>query len=615
MLKKTYLLGLSYGYHDAAAVLLCDGEIVAAAQEERFTRIKQDPAFPENALRYCLAEGAIALTDLAGVYYYENPHKKLNRLVSTYLSYGLRGYRSFVAEMPAWLTRKVHVRSDLRRKLQSLAGRPDWQPVIKYVDHHASHAAAAFLASPYDEAAVLCIDGVGEWATTTAWTGVQNTLTPVWEIRFPHSLGLLYSAVTYFCGFKVDSGEYKVMGLAPYGKPVYADTIRQHLIDIKPDGSFWLDMAYFDFAVGDCMVTDKFSDLFGGPRREPESRLTQREFDLAASVQVVLEDVLCRLARTLRERTGQRRLCMAGGVALNCVANGKLLQEGIFDEIWVQPASGDSGGALGAALYGWHQHCAKARRASDTDRMQASLLGTAYSNAEIGIALQAHGAVATQLEGDALYAETARLLAEGKVIGWFQGRMEFGPRSLGARSILGDARNTTMQSIMNLKIKNRESFRPFAPAVLEEHVSEWFDLDRASPYMLFVVDVNRSKWTAQAAHASTLTGIELLKCQRSQIPAVTHVDYSARVQTVSAQSNPAFRQLLLHFHRQTGCPLLVNTSFNVRGEPIVESPANAYACFMRTEMDYLVIGNYVLNKADQPAFAETGDWRELFALD
>jgi carbamoyltransferase len=615
MLKKTYLLGLSYGYHDAAAVLLCDGEIVAAVQEERFTRIKQDPAFPENALRYCLAEAGIPLTDVEGVFYYENPHKKLSRLFSTYLSYGMRGYRSFVSEMPAWLTRKVHVKRSLRSRLQHIAGKPGWQPDIHYVDHHASHAAAAFFASQFDEAAVLCIDGVGEWATTSAWNGVNNTLTPVWEIKFPHSLGLLYSAVTYFCGFKVDSGEYKLMGLAPYGEPVYAETIRRNLIDIKPDGSFWLNMEYFDFAVGDCMVTDKFASLFGGPRREPEGRITKREFDMAASVQVVLEDVLCKLARTLQQRTGQRKLCMAGGVALNCVANGKLLASGIFDEIWVQPASGDSGGALGAAMYGWHQYLGKPRKSMSTDRMRAALLGTCYSNAEIEIAMKAFGAVGTRLDDQALYAETARQLADGKVIGWFQGRMEFGPRSLGARSILGDARNTAMQSVMNLKIKNRESFRPFAPAVLEEHVSEWFDLDRASPYMLFVVDVNEDKWTEQAPGTAQLTGIDLLKCQRSQIPAVTHVDYSARVQTVGEQANPPFRQLLQHFHRLTGCPVLVNTSFNVRGEPIVESPANAYACFMRTEMDCLVIGNYILHKADQPAFQEAGDWRELFALD
>ncbi|MGF6506906.1 carbamoyltransferase family protein [Paraburkholderia sp. 32] len=612
---SSYVIGVSFGYHDSAAAIVRDGEIVAAAQEERFTRIRHDPGFPLNALRYCLREAGVTLADVSAIFYYENPVKKLGRIVSTYFAFGTRGFGSFILDVPDWLTGKVFVKQLIRRELENGFGTSSRIPAVHYIDHHVSHASAAFFPGPFPEAAVLCVDGVGEWATTSTWVGERNTLHPVWEIRFPHSLGLLYSAMTYFCGFKVDSGEYKLMGLAPYGKPVYYDMILDNLIDLKPDGSFWLNMKYFDYAVGNCMVTDEFATLFGGPRRESESRITKREFDLAASVQRVLEEAMLRIGRTIRKQTGQRNLCLAGGVALNCVANGKLLEAQVFDRIWVQPAAGDAGGALGAALAGWHVQMGHARTLGSTDRMKATLLGTSYSNAEIEVVLNGHGAVFERLSDEALPAHVAGLLAEGNVVGWFQGRMEFGPRALGARSILGDPRNQTMQSVMNLKIKNRESFRPFAPAVLEEHAKEWFSLDSASPYMLFVVDVQPTHRKPVSAAQQTLTGIDLLNCVRSSIPAVTHVDFSARVQTVGKDANPRFRQLLEAFHQQTNCPVLVNTSFNVRGEPIVETPSNAYLCFMRTQMDYLVVGNYVLRKVDQPELVEEGDWRTEFALD
>ncbi len=615
LIVSSYVIGISFGYHDSAVAIVRDGEIIAAAQEERFTRVRHDASFPVNALRYCLREAGISLAQAAGLFYYENPVKKLGRIVSTYLGFGPRGYSSFIADLPEWLTRKVFVKRLIRNELEMAFGDRSRIPPVHYIDHHASHASSAFFPSPFSEAAVLCVDGVGEWATTSAWVGEGNRLHPVWEIRFPHSLGLLYSAMTYFCGFKVDSGEYKVMGLAPYGEPIYYDKIVEHLIDLKPDGSFRLNMAYFDYAVGDCMITDKFEQLFGGPRRQPEGVLTKREFDLAASVQRVLEEAMLRIGRSLSRQTGQRNLCMAGGVALNCVANGKLLGERVFDRIWVQPAAGDAGGALGAALAGWHMEMGHARAAGVADPMKSTLLGTSYVNAEIEVALDGHGAVYEKLSDAALPERVADLLAQGNVIGWFQGRMEFGPRALGARSIIGDPRNSTMQSVMNLKIKNRESFRPFAPAVLEEHAHEWFELDAESPYMLFVVDVQPAQRSPVSPSERSLTGIDLLNCVRSTIPAVTHVDYSARVQTVGRDANPRFRQLLESFHRKTNCPVLVNTSFNVRGEPIVETPSNAYVCFMRTQMDYLVVGNYLLRKADQPALEEVGNWRTEFSLD
>jgi len=611
----SYVLGLSYGYHDSAAALLRDGHIVAAAQEERFSRVRHDARFPASALRYCLREAGISLGEVNSLYYYENPHKKLRRIATTCLNFGLSGYRSFVSDLPEWLTSKSRVRQNLSRQLIDHFGHAQRHPRIDYIDHHESHAAAAFLPSPFDEAAVLCVDGVGEWATTSAWVGSGNTLEPLWEIRFPHSLGLLYSAVTYFCGFKVDSGEYKLMGLAPYGEPRFAQTMLDHLIDIRPDGSFWLNMAYFDYAVGNCMVSDRFAQLFEGPRREPESEITRREFDLAASVQAVLEQAVVRLARSLRRQTGKRQLCLAGGVALNCVANGKLLAQGLFDTIWVQPAAGDSGAALGAALAGWHGRQRHPRARARADRMQASLLGPSYTDAQIEAALRTQRAVYQRLADAELCPRVAELLDQGHVVGWFQGRMEFGPRALGARSILGDARNPAMQSVMNLKIKNRESFRPFAPCVLEELAGEWFQIEGLSPYMLFVVGVQDAHRKVVQPEEAQLSGIERLKCVRSSIPAVTHVDYSARVQTVGHSGHPRFRELLEAFHRRTHCPVLVNTSFNVRGEPIVENPQQAYRCFMRTQMDYLVLGNFLLDKRDQAPLVERTDWRTEFALD
>ena len=610
-----YVLGLSYGYHDSAAALLRDGHIVAAAQEERFSRVRHDARFPATALRYCLREAGISLGEVGSLYYYENPDKKLRRIAATCLNFGMSAYRCFVTDLPEWLTSKSRVKQDLHRQLTEHFGRAHPHPCVEYIDHHESHAAAAFLPSPFNEAAVLCVDGVGEWATTSAWTGSGNSLTPLWEIRFPHSLGLLYSALTYFCGFKVDSGEYKLMGLAPYGEPRFVQTMLDHLIDIRPDGSFWLNMAYFDYAVGHCMVSDRFSRLFEGPRREPESAITRREFDLAASIQVVLEQAVVRLARSLRQQTGQRQLCLAGGVALNCVANGKLLAQGLFDKIWIQPAAGDSGGALGAALAGWHGRQRHPRALASADRMQASLLGPSYTDEQIETALRTQRAVYQRLSDTELCPRVAELLDRGHVVGWFQGRMEFGPRALGARSILGDARNPTMQSVMNLKIKNRESFRPFAPCVLEEQASDWFQIDGLSPYMLFVVGVQEAHCKAPLPAEAHMSGIERLKCVRSSIPAVTHVDYSARVQTVGLSGPPRFRALLEAFHQRTRCPVLVNTSFNVRGEPIVENPQQAYRCFMRTQMDYLVLGNFLLNKRDQPPLVETTDWRKEFALD
>ncbi|MGV8920569.1 MAG: carbamoyltransferase [Pseudomonas sp.] len=611
----SYIVGLSAYYHDSAVALLKDGEIIAAVQEERFSRVKQDKRFPVHALMFCLNKAGITIDEVEALYYYENPRKKLQRIASTYFNFGVRGFKSFISDMPEWLTHKVYVKRTINQELRRHFGTGLHLPPIEYIDHHESHAASAFFPSPFSQSAVLCLDGVGEWATTTAWVGDGNNLTPVWDIRFPHSLGLLYSAITYFCGFKVDSGEYKVMGLAPYGNPIYYQTIVEHLIDVKDDGSFWLNMEYFDYAVGDSMINQRFEQLFGGPRREPESMITQREFDLAASIQKVLEETLLRLGKSLQRETGQKNLCLAGGVALNCVANGKLMDAGIFDNIWVQPAAGDSGAALGAALAGWHIRQQASRPDHQRDDMRSTLLGSSYNDDEIEVALNSLGAVFTRVKDAALSQHVADLLAHGNVIGWFQGRMEFGPRSLGARSILGDARNETMQSVMNLKIKNRESFRPFAPAVLEEHAQDWFKLDKPSPYMLFVVGVHDDKRMPTPVTDSALEGIDLLKSVRSSIPAVTHVDFSARVQTVGHDANPRFRQLLEAFHATTGCPVLVNTSFNVRGEPIVESPHNAYLCFMRTEMDYLVLGTYVLRKSDQPALLKDANWREEFVLD
>jgi carbamoyltransferase len=612
----THILGISAYYHDSAAALVRDGAIVAAAQEERFTRTKHDARFPAHAIRYCLAEAGVALTDLDDVVFYDKPLLKFERLLETYLSEAPRGFRSFLAAMPVWLKEKLYLKETLRRELAALAGvKPRALPRLLFAGHHQSHAASTFYPSPFERAVVLCLDGVGEWATTTAWRGEGATLEPLWEIDFPHSLGLLYSAFTYYTGFKVNSGEYKLMGLAPYGRPTYVERIRDALIDLKDDGTFRLDMRYFDYCTGLTMTNAKFDALFGGPPRPPESKLTQREMDLAASIQVVTEEVVLRLAATLARETGEKHLCLAGGVALNCVANGRVLRAGLFDEIWVQPAAGDAGGALGAALVAWHEHRGQARTVIAGDAMRGSFLGPAFRNAEIQTTLDAFGAVYHRLEDDVLLPRIAERLAAERVVGWFQGRMEFGPRALGGRSILGDPRSAKMQSVMNLKIKFRESFRPFAPSVRAERAADYFALDRASPYMLMVAPVRDALLLPLTAEQETLFGIDKLNVKRSELPAITHVDGSARVQTVHRETNSRYYALIEAFEALTGCAVLVNTSFNVRGEPIVGTPADAYRCFMRTDMDDLVIENYHLVKSEQPAWPEDSDWREGLELD
>ncbi|MFF0722273.1 MULTISPECIES: carbamoyltransferase [unclassified Micromonospora] len=607
------VLGLSAYYHDSAAVLVRDGTPIAAAQEERFTRKRHDPAFPTEAVRYCLAEGGVTLRDVDAVAYYEDPELKFGRVLTSFAGSAPFSLEAFTRVLPEWMSWKRDTIGEVRRSLAALGSAE--VPEISVRRHHESHAASAFLPSPYESAAVLCIDGVGEWATTTLWHGRGSELRQVAEIRYPHSLGMLYSAFTYFCGFKVDSGEYKLMGLAPYGVPRYADVIRQHLIDVKDDGSFRLNMRNFEFLRGRVMTGRGFERLFGGPRREPESPLTEREFDLAASVQLVTEEVVTRLARTARELTGETNLCLAGGVALNCVANGKVVRERLFDSVWVQPAAGDAGGALGAALMVATEWGApRAHLAEGGDGMSSALLGPAFDDEEIARFLDGLGVPYTRLAEDAIAKHVAEELASGKIVGWFQGRMEFGPRALGARSIIGDPRDVDMQSTMNLKIKFRESFRPFAPSVLAEDVEEYFDLAQESPYMLLVAPVAGRQRRAVSESAAA-TGLDRLKVHRSTIPAVTHVDHSARVQTVTARSNPTYHRLLTSFKQITGCPVLVNTSFNVRGEPIVATPHDAYQCFMRTNIDLLAMGNFLLHKADQPVWREQGDWRDEIALD
>jgi len=608
------LLGISYGFHDSAIVLLHNGEIKFAAQEERFTRVKHDPSFPINALKKGLDYCGITISAVEDVFYYENSETKFERICETYRKHGFTGRKTFFKDYPAWKEEKSNAKNTIANEIKSNFGISLPQHKIHYVEHHLSHAASAFYPSPYKKSAILCIDGVGEWATTSAWLGNDSTIEPVWEIRFPHSLGLLYSAFTQYCGFKVDSGEYKLMGLAPYGEPKYADIIRKRLIDVKPDGSFQLNMYYFDYEVGSSMINERFESLFEAPARESETEFSSRHFDLAASVQQVVEETVFKLATGLQKELQVDQLCLAGGVALNCVANGKLARQNIFKDIWIQPASGDCGGSLGAALYGWYENHNGVRETDATDSMKSALLGTEYSSSQTTEALTQLGAIFTQVEERELLALTSTYLADGNVIGWFQGRMEFGPRALGGRSILGDPRVTDMQTTMNLKIKYRESFRPFAPMVLESEVKEWFDYDRPSPYMLIVADVQENKRLA-VDNPSELTGLQRLKQTRSVIPAVTHVDSSARIQTVTNNSNPRLHKLLEAFHERTGCPILINTSFNVRGEPIVESIENAYMCFMRTEMDYLVVNNCILRKQDQPQLSESNDWRTEFALD
>jgi carbamoyltransferase len=610
------ILGISAYYHDSAACLVRDGEVIAAAQQERFSRKKHDAAFPVDAIRYCLAEAGLALEDLDHLVFYDKPLVKFERLLETYLAYAPRGLRSFITAMPIWLKEKLFLKDLLKKEFAKLSDRaPDTLAPLLFTEHHQAHAASAFFPSPFERAAVLCLDGVGEWATTSVWLGEGHQLTPQWEIRFPHSLGLLYSAFTAFTGFKVNSGEYKLMGLAPYGEPRYEDLIREHLIDIKDDGSFRMDMRYFNYPNGLTMTNRRFARLFGGPPRQPESPLTQREMDLASSVQKVTEDIVLRLGRTLHQELGTRQICLAGGVALNCVANGRLLREGPFEDVWVQPAAGDAGGALGAALSVWHQYLKRPRTVTRRDKMHGAYLGPRFDNTTIEAFLRAGPFPFMRLEDTTLMTRLAEYLADGQIIGWFQGRMEFGPRALGGRSIIGDPRNPKMQSVMNRKIKYRESFRPFAPAILAEQVGEWFEQSQPSPYMLMVAPIAEGKRIAMTASEQQLFGIDKLNVPRSQVPAITHVDYSARIQTVHAETNPRFHQLITAFAKLTGCPLLVNTSFNVRGEPIVGSPEDAYRCFMRTEMDYLVLENCLLAKSEQPERPKDDGWQDAFALD
>lgn len=613
----SHILGISAFYHDSAACLISNGDIAAAAQEERFTRKKHDPGFPSHAVTYCLKEGGISLRDLRYVVFYDKPLVKFERLLETYLAFAPKGLQSFVAAMPVWLKEKLLLRNLLAKEFMALAPglKKSELPPLLFGEHHESHAASAFYPSPYDKAVVLCMDGVGEWATTSAWLGDGNALTPLWEIPFPHSLGLLYSAFTYYTGFKVNSGEYKVMGLAPYGEPTYVKAIYDHLLDLKPDGTFRLNMDYFNYCTGLTMTGGKFDEVFGGPPRKPESKLTQREMDLARSVQEVTEEVMLRVTRTLHHETGVDYLCMAGGVALNCVGNGRILREGPFKGIWIQPAAGDAGGAVGAALTAWHRYDDQPRVSTGVDRMKGSYLGPRHTNAEIEQFLKQAEVPYELLDDDHLFDRVAKNLAEGKVVGWLQGRMEFGPRALGGRSILGDARNTKMQSVMNLKIKYRESFRPFAPSVLRERVSDFFEMSTDSPYMLMVAPVTEKRRLPLPANRSDLWGIDLLNIPRSDIPAVTHLDYSARIQTVHEETNPRYHRLLKSFEAQTGYPVLVNTSFNVRGEPIVSTPEDAYRCFMRTEMDVLVLENCVLYKTQQKPLEHDTNWQKEFELD
>jgi carbamoyltransferase len=598
------ILGISAFYHDSAAALIDDGRIIAAAQEERFTRRKHDPSFPHNAIAYCLAEARITAEALDHVVFYDKPFLKFERLLETYIALAPRGFRSFKMSIPLWLREKLFQKSLLGDELKKFSGNFDKRRLL-FCEHHLSHAASAFYPSPFENAAVLTMDGVGEWATTSAAIGNGNRLEIFQEIHFPHSLGLLYSAATYYTGFKVNSGEYKVMGLAPYGEPKYAKLILDNLIDLKPDGSFLLDMSYFDYCTGFTMTNDRFAKLFGEPVRTPDQRLTSFHMDVAASIQSVLNEAVLRLTRSLAKQTGSRNLCLAGGVALNCVANGEVLRDGRFDNIWIQPAAGDAGGAVGAALAAYHLFKGQPRQTNGADGMSGAFLGPNFAQAEIEQRLTAAGAKFAVLGEDEMIESTAQVLAGQKAVGWFQGRMEFGPRSLGARSILGDPRSPAMQKNLNLKVKYRESFRPFAPAVLREDVAEWFDHVSDSPYMLIVANLKDEKRRAMSADEEGLFGIDKLNVARSKIPAVTHVDYSARIQTVHGDTNPLFHRLLSRFKALTGCPVLVNTSFNVRGEPIVCTPEDAFRCFMGNELDALVVGNCVLQKAEQDPALKT----------
>ena len=611
-----FILGISAYYHDSAAALLRDGEIFAAIQEERFTRKKHDASFPRNAILSCLEMAGISLCDVKYVVFYDKPLVKFERLLETYLAYAPVGFGSFLAAMPVWIKEKLFLKTVLRRELASFAKcNIKDLPQLLFAEHHHSHAASAFFPSPFERAGVLCLDGVGEWASTSAWYGDGNKLTPKWHIDFPHSLGLLYSAFTYYAGFKVNSGEYKLMGLAPYGEPKYTNLILDKLLDLRPDGTFRMDMTYFNYAAGLTMTNESFHRLFGGPPRKPEGPLTKKEMDLAASIQRVTEEVVLRLGLSVRSEFDSEYLCLAGGVALNCVSNGKLWRSGVFKDIWIQPAAGDAGGALGAALCIWHEYLLNPRLVNPTDDMKGSYLGPVNEDLDIRSYLDSVGATYTQLDDESLMPRVAELLDIGNVIGWVQGRMEFGPRALGARSIIGDPRNAKMQSVMNLKIKFRESFRPFAPVVLSERVADYFEFNGRSPYMLMVAPVKGELRLPLCEEEEDMFGIERLSVQRSLIPAVTHVDYSARLQTAHYETNPRLYKLLKSFEARTGCALLVNTSFNVRGEPIVCTSQDAYRCFMRTDMDYLVIENFLLAKCDQPKWIETDRWKTEFQLD
>jgi carbamoyltransferase len=604
-----YILGVSAYYHDSAACLLKDGEIFAAAQEERFTRKKHDPDFPTNAINYCLSEANITIDKIDFISFYDKPLLKFNRILETYLTFPGKGLNSFIMSVPLWLKQKLWI-PDLIKKELGFDGK------ILFPEHHESHAASAFFPSPFERAAFLTIDGVGEWATTSFGVGKNNRVSINSELHFPHSLGLLYSAFTHFTGFKVNSGEYKVMGLAPYGEPKYVQTIYDHLIDVKEDGSFSMNMDYFEYPTGLKMTKNKFAELFNGPARTPETELTQREMDLARSVQDVTEEILMKMVRNVKRETDEKYLCLAGGVALNCVGNGKLLRANIFDDIWIQPAAGDAGGALGAAYMAYYHHYnAPVKKTHQMDKQNGSYLGPQYTDPEIGKFLDGHNLPYIRMTEERMIDSVSDLLKTEKIIGWFQGRMEFGPRALGNRSIIGDARSTEMQKKMNLKIKFRESFRPFAPSVLAEEIGNWFEIDRESPYMLLVADVKKEKQRPMTEDETNLWGIDKLNIVRSEIPAITHVDYSARIQSVNKEFNPLYHKLISKFFKKTGCPVIVNTSFNVRGEPIVESPLDAYKCFMRTEMDVLVLDNYLLYKDKQPEFHDKINWRATYALD
>ena len=604
-----YILGISAFYHDSAAAIIKDGYILAAAQEERFTRIKHDQNFPINAIKYCLKEAGITAQQLDYIAFYDKPFIKFERILETYLAYAPHGIKSFMKAIPLWIKKKIWMKELIKKELC-------YEGEILFPEHHESHAASAFYPSPFNHAAYLTMDGVGEWATTSYGSCDKNEIKILGELHFPHSLGLLYSAFTYFIGFKVNSGEYKVMGLAPYGKPKYVQKIYDHLIDLKEDGSFKMNMNYFDYCAGLTMTNKKFNELFGGEPRVPETKLTQREMDLARSVQDVTEEIMLRMARHVKRITGEKYLCLAGGVTLNCVGNGKLLRENIFDDIWIQPAAGDAGGAIGAAYIVYHQHLNNPLPSKKgRDLQKGSYLGPQYSNDEIRKFLSHHSLPYQFLETDELIDVVSDLIIKEKIIGWFQGRMEFGPRALGSRTIIGDARSPSMQKKMNLKIKFREGFRPFAPSVLAEKVGEWFEIDRESPYMLLVAEVKKEKQRRMTSEETNLWGIDQLNVIRSEVPAITHIDYSARLQTVNKLDNSLYHGLISKFYEKTGCPVIVNTSFNVRGEPIVQSPLDAYKCFMRTELDVLVLENFILYKDEQPKFHDDINWRQMYELD